>query len=67
MCLVLLQISFLCKYLVISYLKILNNINLPIDITLASTLKEVSTPSLLNNSPSKVYKKQKPPPRTGLI
>lgn len=31
---------------------LLDNINLPIDITLVSTPKEVSTPSLLNNSPS---------------
>ena len=31
---------------------LLDNIELPIDITLVSTQKEVSTPSLLNNSPS---------------
>ena len=31
---------------------LLDNIELPIDITLVSTPKEVSTPSLLNNSPS---------------
>ena len=31
---------------------LLDNIELPIDITLVSTPKEVSTPSLLHNSPS---------------
>ena len=31
---------------------LLDNIELPTDITLVSTPKEVSTPSLLNNSPS---------------
>ena len=31
---------------------LLDNIELPIGITLISTPKEVSTPSLLNNSPS---------------
>ena len=31
---------------------LLDNMNLPIDITLVSTPKEVSTPSLSNNSPS---------------
>ena len=31
---------------------LLDNIELPIDITLISTPKEVNTPSLLNNSPS---------------
>ena len=31
---------------------LLGNIELPIDITLVNTLKEVTTPSLLNNSPS---------------
>ena len=31
---------------------LLDNNDLPTDTTLASTLKEVSTPSLLNNSPS---------------
>ena len=36
---------------------LLDNINLPIDITLVSTPKEVSTPLLLNNSPSERLQK----------
>ena len=38
---------------------LLDNIELPIDITLVSTPKEVSTPSLLNNSPSKSLRNTK--------
>ena len=36
-----------------------DSINLPIDITLVCTLKVVSTPSLLNNSPPKFLQKTK--------
>ena len=38
---------------------LLDNIELPIDITLVSTPKEVSTPSLLNNSPSESLRNTK--------
>ena len=38
---------------------LLNNIELPIDITLVSTPKEVSPPSLLNNSPSESLRNTK--------
>ena len=46
---------------------LLDNIDLPIDITLVSTPKEVRTLSLLNNSPSENTKIQKPPPPISLI
>ena len=38
---------------------LLGNFELPVDITLVSTLKEVSTPSLLNNSPSESLRNTK--------
>ena len=38
---------------------LLDNIELPIDITLVSTPKEVSTPSLLNESPSESLRNTK--------
>ena len=46
---------------------LLDNIVLPIDIILVRTPKEVTTPSLLNNSPSKVCRIQKVPPPISLI
>ena len=43
---------------------LLDNIELPIDITLVSTPKEVSTPPLLNNSPSESLRNTKLPPKS---
>ena len=41
---------------------LLDIMNLPIDITLVSTPKEVSSPSLLNSSPSESLQNAKPHP-----
>ena len=38
---------------------LLDNINLSIDFTFVSTSKEISTPSLLNNSPSESFQNAK--------